>query len=321
MIGLLRALLFVALTLCGGAAARAHESLPLVVTVTERTEHGYTLETRLPGNVPPSQAPQLQLDGPCEGVAASRIVRCLDRPAALLLRWHSGTPASAILVRSAFQNGQSASMTAPAGSTRIALPETETAWGVLRRYFGIGVDHILFGFDHLLFLLCLVLIAGEWRRTAITVTGFTLGHAVTICLATLGNVRVNGGAVEAVIALSIAFLAAELVRGRKNGLTFRYPALVATGFGLLHGLGFAGALSEIGIAQTQVALSLAGFNFGVEAGQLLFVAAVLGLVAASRTYASPAWQARSDRLRATMLLAIGVLAAYWFVERGVGILA
>ncbi|NIP93435.1 MAG: HupE/UreJ family protein, partial [Akkermansiaceae bacterium] len=144
-------------------------------------------------------------------------------------------------------------------------------------YFVLGVEHILLGIDHLLFVLALLLLVKGWKKLVGTVTSFTLAHSITLALATLGFVHVPGPPVEAVIALSIVFVAAEVIRGHRGnpGLTERWPWLVAFTFGLLHGFGFAGALSEVGLPQTSIPLALLMFNVGVEAGQLLFVVVIV----------------------------------------------
>ena len=144
-----------------------------------------------------------------------------------------------------------------------------------RTYLVLGVEHILLGIDHLLFVLALLLVVKGAGRVVATVTAFTVAHSITLAAATLGLVRVPGPPVEAVIALSIVFVAAEIVHGAQGrpGLTARWPWLVAFTFGLLHGFGFAGALGEIGLPQNAIPLALFFFNVGVELGQLLFVAA------------------------------------------------
>ena len=141
-------------------------------------------------------------------------------------------------------------------------------------YLLLGVEHILGGVDHLLFVLSLLLIVRGFKRIAVTITAFTLAHSITLAAATLGFVHVPGPPVEAAIALSIVFVAAEVVRGLrgKPGLTARAPWVVAFAFGLLHGFGFAGALAEVGLPQKAIPIALFTFNVGVEIGQLLFVA-------------------------------------------------
>ncbi len=185
--------------------------------------------------------------------------------------------------------------------------------GVARTYVVLGVEHILLGVDHLLFVLALVILVGATRRLLATVTAFTVAHSLTLALATLGVVHVPARPVEAVIALSIVFVAAEIVHGMlgRPGVTARRPWLVAFVFGLLHGLGFAGALAEVGLPPQAIPTALLCFNVGVELGQLAFVAAVLaaGALLARLRVAWPAWSWYLPPY------AIGAIAAYWTIER------
>ena len=178
-------------------------------------------------------------------------------------------------------------------------------------YFMLGVEHILFGIDHLLFVLALVLIVRGVGLLVKTITAFTVAHSITLALATLGVVHVPSAPVEAVIALSIVFVASEILRSRRGerGLTERAPWLVAGTFGLLHGFGFAGALSEVGLPANDIPLALLFFNLGVEAGQLAFVVVALGVIALLRRIRLPEW--------APILppYAIGSVAMFWVIER------
>ncbi|MHC4989398.1 MAG: HupE/UreJ family protein [Planctomycetota bacterium] len=183
-------------------------------------------------------------------------------------------------------------------------------------YVVLGVEHILLGIDHLLFVLALLLLVRGWRRVVGTITAFTVAHSITLAAATLGFVHVPGPPVEAVIALSIVFVATEIVHGRQGrpGITARWPWIVAFTFGLLHGLGFAGALSEVGLPQQAIPLALLFFNVGVEIGQLLFVAAVaIVALAASRVEIR-----RSRRLELLPPYAIGCVAMFWVIQRVAG---
>jgi hydrogenase/urease accessory protein HupE len=178
-------------------------------------------------------------------------------------------------------------------------------------YFILGVEHILFGIDHLLFVLALMLIVHGVGLLVKTITAFTIAHSITLGLATLGYVHVPSAPVEAVIALSIVFVASEILRRQRGtrGLTERAPWLVAGAFGLLHGFGFAGALSEVGLPANDIPLALLFFNVGVEAGQLAFVVVTLGVIALLRRIRLPEW--------APILppYAIGSVAIFWVIER------
>ena len=206
--------------------------------------------------------------------------------------------------------------------TAFVVQAAPGAGEVAATYLRLGVEHILFGFDHLLFVLALVILVGEWRRVAVTVTAFTIAHSITLAAATLGFVNVPGPPVEATIALSIILVAVEILNARhgKPSLTARLPWLVAFSFGLLHGFGFAGALAEVGLPQHAIPVALLFFNVGVEIGQLIFVAAVLSSLwllrhAALQLLGFALIQRIFARLDNIVAYAIGIVAAYWLVER------
>jgi hydrogenase/urease accessory protein HupE len=180
-------------------------------------------------------------------------------------------------------------------------------------YLTLGIEHILTGIDHLLFVLGLLILARERWRLLATVTAFTVAHSITLALATLGMVHVPQRPVEAAIALSIVFVAVEILRERegRGGFAARSPWIVAFGFGLLHGFGFAGALSEVGLPAHHIPLALLFFNIGVEIGQLLFIGAVLGLIRLAQRL-----RARSTGwLELVPPYAIGTVATFWVFER------
>ncbi len=189
---------------------------------------------------------------------------------------------------------------------------------VARTYTGLGIEHILLGADHLLFVLGLLLLVRDRWRLVKTITAFTVAHSITLVAATLGFAHAPAAPVEAAIALSIVFLAVELVRGQQGviGLTQRTPWLVAFAFGLLHGFGFAGALSSLGIPQQAVPLALLFFNVGVEIGQLLFIALVFIVIATVRGV----WPSVPRWAPAATAYGIGSLASFWLIQRVVGML-
>ncbi len=196
------------------------------------------------------------------------------------------------------------------------VEESPSALEVATTYLTIGVEHILLGIDHLLFVLALLLVVQGWRRLVVTLTAFTVAHSVTLAAATLGLVNVPQQPVEAVIALSIVFVAGEIVhisQGRAS-MTRRWPWIVAFVFGLLHGLGFAGALSEVGLPEQSIPLALLLFNLGVELGQLLFIAAA-AVVARLLLVVDAKWPLWTKVLPA---YGIGSMAVFWVVERTVG---
>lgn len=182
-------------------------------------------------------------------------------------------------------------------------------------YLRLGIEHILTGFDHLLFVLALLLLINGWRRLLATVTAFTVAHSVTLAAATFGYLHVPQKPVESVIALSIVFVAAEIIhlRRREPALIQRRPWIVAFVFGLLHGLGFAGALSEVGLPENAIPLALLCFNIGVELGQIAFIAAVIALLAVAGRFEFPSIV--NQRVTSLTATCIGALGAFWCLER------
>jgi len=320
--------------LCAGAfgvvlaalPAAAHESLPVYLEVNQATSSDFEVMWRIPATqgAPPALSPSFPVQ--CR---AARPPVLLPRPGALVGRWtiHCAPPGLArgritvaglertvldALVRIKFADGREVTRVLRPSAPTLPLSDRRRSIDV-SGYFRLGVEHILFGIDHLLFVAGLVLIVGGARRLAKTVTAFTVAHSITLALATLGFVHVPSAPVEATIALSIVFLARELVRAERGeiGLTARYPWIVAFTFGLLHGFGFAGGLAALGLPQHDIPLALFLFNVGVETGQLAFVAALLALRwgVARLHHAVPA------ALTQLPTYAIGAAAAFWLIQR------
>jgi len=204
----------------------------------------------------------------------------------------------------------------------MTIPERESRVDVALGYLELGVEHLLTGLDHLLFVLGLCLLVGERRALLWTITAFTVGHSVTLTLATFDLVRFPQSVAETAIAFSIVLLAAEILREDDGGvpersLIRRRPWAMAFGFGLLHGLGFAGALAEVGLPQAEIPLALFAFNVGIEVGQLGFVAVLLVAARLARPLIARL-PAHAVRLPA---YAMGSLAAFWFFSRAGVVLA
>jgi len=197
---------------------------------------------------------------------------------------------------------------------RFVVAGVQSGWKVAWTYFLLGVDHILSGYDHLLFVFALILLINDFWMLTKTITAFTLAHSVTLAGASLGYFSLPQQPVEAAIALSIAFVASELIKQRpgERRLSESYPWVVAFAFGLLHGFGFAGALKETGLPQTDVPVALLTFNLGVEAGQLLFVSSVWLAFAAIQHHFVTVPTAPARRLAAYL---IGTVSMLWFVAR------
>lgn len=219
-----------------------------------------------------------------------------------------------VLVRVVHQDGVTQMVRLTPSETAFEVAAETTNLDVIRVYTALGIEHILLGVDHLLFVFALLLIVNGWRRLIGTITAFTLAHSITLAAATMGYVHVPQAPVEAVIALSILFLATEIIHNRQGrpGLAKRFPWLVAFIFGLLHGFGFAGALAEIGLPQQSIPLALLFFNVGVELGQLLFVAIV---VAAGWVLKKLLAQKVLNGGEVAASYLIGSLSAFWLIER------
>jgi len=179
-------------------------------------------------------------------------------------------------------------------------------------YLKIGVEHILLGLDHLLFVLgLLLLIRGRWTLLLATITAFTLAHSTTLALTVLDIVRVPPRAVEVLIALSVLLLAVELARKKRDTLAWRRPWVFAVACGLLHGLGFAGALQEVGLPPGQILEPLVFFNIGVEVGQLASITAAAALSFLAIRLAPD----RADSLERALVYVGGSIAAWWVIDR------
>jgi hydrogenase/urease accessory protein HupE len=229
-----------------------------------------------------------------------------------------GTRYSAALVKVWWRDGQSRVYTLTASQPTVQLfgaaDDPRGLGEIAKAYTVLGVEHILSGFDHLLFVIALLFLVGFRRQLLWTITAFTAAHSLTLASSALGWLALRPPPVEASIALSIMLVAGEALHQRQT-LARRWPALVAFLFGLLHGLGFAGALKEIGLPENHLLVALLTFNLGVEIGQLLTVAAA-GLVYLALRRAPVLAPART-----ATLYGIGALAAYWSIGRVVAILA
>jgi len=329
-----RAMLLAVLALLGLALtqpAAAHEVRPALLQVNETVPGQYELLWKQPtmGEVAVRLVPHLS-SGWLEAAPADQYAA----PGFLIKTWRviSKTPLDGqtlsiegldrtitdVLVRVTLADGKRLDKVVKPNQSTLALNLSSGQGPAAPAYLKLGVEHILTGFDHLLFVLGLLLLGLGWRIVK-TVTAFTVAHSITLSLAALGFVRLPSAVIEALVALSIVFVAAELLRSpdRPRTLTPRHPWIIAFTFGLLHGLAFAGALADIGLPVGAVPMALLLFNVGVEIGQLMFIAAALAVILLLR------W-ARA-RARAPLDLAplarlgpaygIGAFAMFWFFER------
>lgn len=318
--------LLAVLLLLGAGAAHADELRPGFVDLRETAVGEWTLLWKIPlrGGPVPDAAPLLPPQ--CRALTtASRQTDGTMLTSSLQMRCSSdisgervGLPA---LARAQTDMLMRVQPLGRAVQVHRLTPETPAAvitaradrGQVARTYFLTGIDHILFGFDHLLFVIALVLLLTGFWTIAAAVTAFTIAHSVTLVGTTLGVMGLPQRPVEAVIALSILFLAVEIVKRDPAAprLSERRPWAVAFAFGLLHGFGFAGALNEIGLPEDDVPLALFTFNLGVEAGQLAVVAITMLAVAALRRFAPE----QGPTLLRAAAYGIGAIAAYWLIDR------
>ncbi|HTG76735.1 MAG TPA: HupE/UreJ family protein [Steroidobacteraceae bacterium] len=323
---------------CVVGIAAAHEVRPGYLEISEVKPGVYDVLWKVPARGDLRLALYAHLPAECTGATnAGAFVG-----GAFVSRWRASCPGGLVgqriavdglsatrtdvLVRVAHLGGVVQTTRLTPESPAFEVAAVPTAGEVSSTYFGLGVEHILLGIDHLLFVLGLLLLVGNWRRLIVTVTAFTVAHSITLAAATLGFVHVPQAPVEAVIALSVMFVAAEILRAAhgRTSLTARVPWVVAFVFGLLHGLGFAGALREVGLPQTDIPLALLFFNVGVEVGQLAFIAAVVAVLAViarlskgTGVRARGTWQAEA-LVRAPLAYLIGCTAAYWTIDRTIG---
>ncbi|MBV1873562.1 MAG: HupE/UreJ family protein [Gammaproteobacteria bacterium] len=223
-----------------------------------------------------------------------------------------------VLVRIHWLDGSTQIIRLDSANPAFVIKPSPTTAEVFKTYLVFGIEHIWQGKDHLLFVACLILIAATWQRMLLTVTGFTLAHSLTLSLAALGFVSVPVPPVEAVIALSIVFLAREIGLARRDTLTWRFPLVVSAVFGLLHGLGFASALKDIGLPQAEIPAALLAFNLGVEFGQLAFVmvlAAMLQVIVFAATKSAKVRVFYSIYLNKLFACMAGSVAMFWTIER------
>ncbi|MDH3993941.1 MAG: HupE/UreJ family protein [Gammaproteobacteria bacterium] len=330
----LRPLLMLAVALLVTQFAHAHRFAPSLLKVSEIGPDQYHMVWKTPAqgtsNVPlrpewPSScevrnASTPQLEG--TGKVSSWQLHCTDLGEdglvgdTLGISGLGANQASA-MVMVALLDGRQYQEVLNAEQPEFVIPAQSSAGEVMSDYSLLGMEHIWGGIDHLLFVFGLLLLVGGGTRLLWTITAFTVGHSITLSLVTLGFFDYPVALVEFAIALSIFVLAVELTRTSRHDVLWRNPWWLAGGFGLLHGMGFAGALAETGLPQDNVPLALLFFNVGIEIGQIAFIAVVLALWYLLRRPLA-AWQ---DRLLPVPVYVLGALSAMWCIERGLEALA
>lgn len=317
--GVVQGLVLVLLFGCG-PASRADDLRPVYVEIAESvaTQAGvpYQVRIRTPPQVMAPNEALLEFPPDCRrtgGLAAAHAAYLCAEPLhgrEVALRFTLINVRNPAVVRVYLAGGETHTMAESAATRVWQMPSPEDVPGVAAQYTRLGTEHIFLGLDHLLFVLALIWIAGTLRRVLVTITGFTVAHSLTLALSALDLVRLPVPPIEAVIALSVVFLAAEIVHGPRDTLTWRYPLVVSAVFGLLHGLGFAAVLAEIGLPQKEVLTGLVFFNVGVEIGQVLFAVVVIVLLGLLRR--APVSQ---DLIRVCAGYVVGGIATYWLMDR------
>lgn len=320
---MLRALL-ACLALLLAAAAQAHEVRPAYLQIDQSGPHRYTVIWKTPqlSGMPlpvvltlPEGARTISGPGKQEmpGATIERSIVAIPGGIAGRRIDFVGLQATItdVLARITVDGRTTTSMVSPS-QPWLDVPAEQSTIALAVTYVRTGIAHILFGFDHLLFIASLMLIVRDWRVMVKTITAFTIAHSITLALATFGYVTLPPRPVEAMVALSIVIVCAEAVRLRRGqtSLAIEWPWIVAFAFGLLHGFGFAGALVGLGLPRADIPLALLSFNLGVEIGQLLFIAALVTVVASvRRIFAIP----RAAPFAAAY--AIGIVATFWGIGR------
>ena len=331
----LLSLIVFALSVFMAVPAAAHDARPLAITLTKQEGGFFETSILVPPSVAADNIPvlewpdncvveQAQGASPLASYSTLRPVACEGGIAGkrLAIAYPIYNPSLPTLFRIEAADGSVSTQLLRPDKLDWTVPEKPSLMQVARDYLRLGVEHIWGGIDHLLFVAGLLLLAGTVRRVLLAVTGFTIAHSITLSLAALDLVHLPIAPVEAAIALSILFIAREIVRPNPDGLALRHPILVSSSFGLLHGFGFASVLQEIGLPRGELATGLLSFNIGVEVGQILFILAALGLFWMVRR-ALKLGQSLSfgiaGRPRRIAGYALGIPAAFWFVERAMPI--
>jgi hypothetical protein len=331
---ILRLIVVAVFSLTVAQVAHAHRFAPSLLKVNEIADQQYNMVWKTPAQgtssvplrpvwpdsceVKNASPPQMEGTGKvsswqlhCRGLGEDGLVGETLGVAGL------GANQASAMVMVSLLDGRQYQQVLNAEQPEFVVPLESSAGDVMSDYSLLGIEHIWGGIDHLLFVFGLLLLVGGGTRLLWTITAFTVGHSITLALVTLGYFDYPVALVEFTIALSIFVLAVELTRVKKHDMLWRNPWWLAAGFGLLHGMGFAGALAETGLPQDNLPLALLFFNVGIEIGQIAFILMVLALwMLVRRPLAS--WQ---DRLLPIPVYILGALSAMWCIERGLEALA
>lgn len=330
-----RFIVWVILMLWGGVfPANAHEARPLYISLKETNDGNIVAHLKFPETIPINEGPILLIPDGCmvmNGMGSIKNPQTWITPVSFRcqsglsekifsIKYAAGNPAITALIRIAWRDGSETIKILPPNELAWSFPKEQKFFDVAVSYFKLGVEHIWTGIDHLLFVAALVMLVTRINRLIWTITGFTIAHSITLALAALDIVSIAIPPTEAAIALSIVFLARELADKRQNTIGKRFPIAVSFIFGLLHGFGFAAALTEIGLPKQNIASGLLFFNIGVEIGQVVFILLLLSIFSVSyylirkipESYMSVISRWGYKTLAA---YGVGALATFWFFQR------
>ena len=333
--------LLLILTILGSGLVDADDIRPLYVEIEqlESASWVYKVQWRIPPTIRSNNFPTITLPKSCSNTLQqanrqrdylnpNRLYRCEQSlsGSSINIVYPTFKPSLSTVVKFKSINGEQHTKLLAPQQNQWQIPRAETKSQVAKDYTLLGIEHIWAGIDHLLFILCLLWIAGSVRRVLITITGFTLAHSITLILSALQWVQLPIAPVEAVIALSIVFLATEIVKKDRHNndpsrhqesLTWRYPIAVSSSFGLLHGFGFAAALNEIGLPQTELLTGLLCFNIGVEIGQVIIAMAALGVIYCFKRLTAIYNYGKGLGTISTKAISysVGTIACFWLIER------
>ena len=328
--------LLVLFAVAGALGIHAHDARPNTVRIVETAEHVYSVTWKVPASLPADSLPTPTLPEDCAAgqppawratggaYLGHRIHRCAESLSGRVvgIAYSGVNPGLRTIYSVELANGETHLRILGPDEDEWQLPAAPERFAVAVEYTRHGIVHIWIGVDHLLFVACLMFIARTPRRLLLTITGFTVAHSITLALAVLDLVRVPTPPVEAMIALSVVFLAWEIARNEANSLTHRLPVVVSVAFGLLHGFGFATVLREVGLPATQLPMALLFFNVGVEIGQLLFVLALFAgyvvLRPLLRRFEAAPGAPPGMRLAVPASYVIGTVASFWMIDRVAG---
>ena len=316
-------------------SAHAHDARPNYVQLVETEGLTFNANWKVPASVPGGALPYPSLPADCASerqpiwrqvggeYAGQQKFRCSEPLSgrSVGIEFPSINPSLSTVYRIRLANGEEHLQVLKPDESEWTVPAAEERFTIAREYTALGIEHIWIGIDHLLFVACLLFIAGTPRRLLITITGFTVAHSITLALSALDLVRIPTPPVEAAIALSVVFMAWEIAKQDTTSLAYRYPVTIAGSFGLLHGFGFAAVLRDIGLPQTELPAALLFFNVGVEIGQILFVSVLVAAFVALRPVAGRFLRSANDAaphwatLTTPASYLIGGTACYWMIGR------